>query len=90
MPRLLDALDHPIWRVRAAAAFALRLIGDSSAIARMQRALGDAAWQVRVPALEFLGDMHDARSRVAIEPLLRDRHILVRETAQAALAASIH
>ena len=84
-PRLMRALDHPVWRVRAAAAFALREVGDSGATPALARALGDAAWQVRAPAVQFLAEFGDARSRSLLRPMLRDRHVLVRETAFAAL-----
>jgi hypothetical protein len=86
-PRLVAALDHPVWRMRGAAAFALRDVGDAQALPAMRRALQDAAWQVRVPAVEFLAAVGGEGERELLRAMLSDRHIVVRDAASAALAS---
>ena len=86
VPLLVEALSHPVWRVRAAAASALRFVGDTTALPAMRYALGDAAWQARVPAVEFVEERGGRDAVVDLRPMLRDRHGMVRARAEAALA----
>ena len=44
--------------------------------------LGDEAWQVRVEAVEYFGELGDPAFREYLRPSLTDRHIAVRSAAE--------
>ena len=70
------------------AGYALATIGDASAAAVMATATGDEAWQVRVSAVHFLGELHNPKYQALLEAATADRHIVVRQAAAEALAVT--
>lgn len=63
------------------AGYALAAIGDASAAAAMATAIEDEAWQVRVSAVNFLGELHNPKYQPLLETALADRHVAVRQAA---------
>jgi HEAT repeat protein len=66
MARLIVALKDEDVRIRTAAASALGVTGDGSAVVPLIEALKDNSWVVRYEAVKALGKIRDAR---AVEPL---------------------
>jgi HEAT repeat protein len=72
------------------AAAALKHLGDSTALPSLVRLLNDEAWQVRMPAVEFVAQHAEAGAAYElIAPRLRDRHVAVRRAASEALDALV-
>jgi HEAT repeat protein len=87
VPRLLRVLrSRRVGQsVRAAAARALREIGDAAAVPGLLAALGDASWYVREAAAAALGEIGDAAAVPGLLAALRDAEEDVRRAAAAAL-----
>jgi hypothetical protein len=82
LPALVRQMSHPVWRMRAMAAHALAETSDPRARAVMTAAVTDEAWQVRVNAVRYLAQFSDADARARVREARRDRHIMVRRTAE--------
>ncbi|MGE5230609.1 MAG: HEAT repeat domain-containing protein [Deltaproteobacteria bacterium] len=76
----LAALDDPAWPTRALAARSLGSLGDTRAIPRLERAMGDPAYWVRHRAGEALARLSDA-GRAALEHALGNANPFVRDMA---------
>jgi HEAT repeat protein len=74
----LAALDDPAWPTRALAARSIGRLGDSRAIPRLERAMGDTAYWVRHHAGQALAHLGEpgrealARQLGAANPFVRD------------------
>ena len=73
-PHARGFLGHADWRVRAAAARALRRIGSSEDFARLCAALGDPNWWVRYRAAQAVCELRglDATELRALPDRLTD------------------
>jgi hypothetical protein len=87
LPLALSFADHPVDRVRAAAADALGAIGGDDAVAVLLRMLADPAAEVRQAATRGLGRLEHWASAAALLPLLGDPTWPVRRESALALAA---
>ena len=74
-----------MWRVRAMAATALAGTAGPDATGAMLPLLEDAAWQVRLPAVEYLARAGTPAAMEAVRARRNDPHIAVRSAARAAL-----
>jgi HEAT repeat protein len=74
----LAAMDDPEWPARALAAWSLGRLGDSQAVPRLERAMGDTAYWVRhhvAEAMAGLGEAGEAALRRGLDdanPFVRD------------------
>lgn len=68
-PVLSNSWEHPQPMMRRAAVMALGQIGGKSALAALQKALNDEAWQVRMEAATGLGGMREEFAESCIETL---------------------
>ncbi len=76
----LAAMDDPAWPTRALAARSLGRLGDSRAIPRLERAMGDRAYWVRHHAGQALATLGQA-GEDALERRLADPNPFVRDMA---------
>ena len=76
----LTALDDPAWPTRALAARSLGRLGDSEAIPRLERAMGDTAYWVRHHAGQALAAL-GGTGRDALQQRLADPNPFVRDMA---------
>jgi HEAT repeat protein len=76
----LAAMDDPAWPTRALAARSLGCLGDTRAVPRLERAMGDPAYWVRHRAGEALARLSDA-GREALQRALGDANPFVRDMA---------
>jgi len=76
----LTALDDPAWPTRALAARSIGRLGDSRAIPRLERAMGDTAYWVRHHAGQALAHLGEP-GREALERRLGDANPFVRDMA---------
>jgi len=85
LPRILDLLPDPDWKVRYRGAEIVGLIGDASATSRLIERVSDPKDHVRYMAAKSLGMIRNA---AAIEPLRRcldDENPFVRRIAAVSL-----
>ena len=85
LPRILDLLPDPDWKVRYRAAEILGLLGDAGATSRLIERVSDPKDHVRYMAAKSLGMIGDT---AAIEPLrwcLDDENPFVRKIAATSL-----
>ncbi|MGH7517459.1 MAG: HEAT repeat domain-containing protein [Gemmatimonadales bacterium] len=83
----LTALDDPAWPTRALAARSIGRLGDSRAIPRLERAMGDTAYWVRHHAGQALARLGEP-GREALERRLADTNPFVRDMATQMLFTS--
>ena len=84
---LEDALTHPAFELRAAAADILGLLRDPAAVGALSRSLGDPNSSVRVAAARALGSVGDPAAAVALERARARNDAALRRTCDWALAA---
>ncbi len=82
---LCGALSDANWSVRWAAAEALAVLHDRSAIPPLSARLRDASWIVQVSVVRALIELEAVESATQVLPLLQSRHSQVREAAAEAL-----
>lgn len=74
---------------RKSAAIALAQIGDVRAIESLTKTAMEASWkysEVRVSAITALGEFNDPQVRETLEKIMKEKDVLVRQAAEAALA----
>ena len=76
----LTAMDDPDWPARALAAWSLGRLGDSRAIPRLERAMGDTAYWVRHHVAEAMAGLGEA-GEAALRRGLNDANPFVRDMA---------
>ena len=85
MPALLKCLKDTSWEVRQAAANALGLLGDRSAVDGLCELVNDPDRDVRESVIAALGQIGDRRAIVPLVPALLDAESTVRSAAAATL-----
>ena len=85
LPRILDLLPDPDWKVRYRAAEILGLIGDATATSRLIERVSDPKDHVRYMAAKSLGIIGDTAARESLRRCLADENPFVRRIAAVSL-----